>query len=58
MRTWHWYSKLALALLLAAFAYYVWPTPWRVYNRGDGEWQRVHRLTGRSEFLDDDGWKR
>ena len=31
MRTWRWYSKLGFALLLAAFAYCVWPTPWRYF---------------------------
>ncbi len=28
MRSWRWYSKVLFALLVAAFAYWVWPTPW------------------------------
>jgi len=31
MRHWRWYSKLLFALLVAAFAYFVWPTPWQYY---------------------------
>ena len=36
MRTWRWYSKVVLALLLAAFAYFVWPTryAWEVPSTG------------------------
>ena len=29
MRSWRWYSKVLLALLVAAFAYWVWPTPYQ-----------------------------
>jgi len=32
MRTWRWYSKVLLALVVVAFAYYVWPTPWTCYQ--------------------------
>lgn len=32
MRTWRWYSKGLFALLVAAFAYWVWPTPWTGYR--------------------------
>ncbi len=32
MRTWRWYSKVLFALLVAAFAYFVWPTPWRHFT--------------------------
>jgi len=32
MRTWRWYSKVVLALVVAAFAYFVWPTPWTYYQ--------------------------
>jgi hypothetical protein len=31
MRSWRWYSKLLFALLVAAFAYWVWPTPWQYF---------------------------
>jgi len=56
MRTWRWYSKLLFALLVAAFAYLVWPTPWRYLS-----WHempiKVHRLTGRTEMLRAEGWR-
>lgn len=55
MRTWRWYSKLTLALVLAAFVYWVWPTPWRYFSRYDEQW-RVHRVTGRSQYLHK-GWR-
>ena len=29
MQSWRWYSKVLFALLVLAFAYCVWPTPWR-----------------------------
>jgi len=32
MRSWRWYSKLLFALLVAAFAYFVWPTQWRGFH--------------------------
>ena len=32
MRHWRWYSKLLFALLVAAFAYFVWPTPWMYFT--------------------------
>jgi hypothetical protein len=67
MRTWRWYSKVLLGLLILAFAYYVWPTPWTCYqlnpsvssasdNRMGGIteysfWLRVNRFTGRTEVL-------
>lgn len=50
MRTWRWYSKLLPALLLAAFAYWVWPTAWEHY-RDEGVNVRVNRFTGKAEFL-------
>jgi len=31
MRTWRWYSKVLFALLVAAFAYFVWPTPYAYF---------------------------
>jgi hypothetical protein len=33
---WRWYSKLLLALLVAAFAYFVWPTPWMYFTVPSG----------------------
>jgi len=43
MRTWRWYSKVLLGLLILAFAYYVWPTPWQCFY--DGHFLvRTHRL--------------
>jgi hypothetical protein len=49
MRTWRWYSKLLFALLVAAFAYFVWPTPWRYDHTRDGTLVRIHRVTGKTE---------
>jgi len=55
---WKWYSKVALALLVAAFAYWVWPTAWVTWRVGD-TWLRVNRLTARVQVLDVDrgGWR-
>ena len=49
MRSWRWYSKLLFALLIVAFAYFVWPTPW-VYHLNGDEIFRVNRATGSVEF--------
>ena len=56
MRTWRWYSKALFALLVAAFAYFVWPTPWRYFTaRTDmpeiGTSWREHRVTGRLQLF-------
>jgi len=67
MRSWRWYSKVLFALLIAAFGYYVWPTPWTYYQLNPsvsaadgpyatsiteyGSWLRVNRFTGRAEEL-------
>jgi|GEM_PF-3578686 len=56
MRTWRWYSKLLFALLVTAFAYFVWPTPWR-YHDFDGVPFRSHRLTDRVQVLGYRGWE-
>jgi hypothetical protein len=45
MRTWRWYSKLLLGLLLLAFAYWVWPTPYRYWRDGFMV-SRMDRLRG------------
>ena len=46
----------ALAVLLAAFAWTVWPTPWRHF-KAEGVNVRVQRATGTTEVLDpSDGW--
>jgi hypothetical protein len=55
MRRWRWYSKVLFVLVVAAFAYWVWPTPYR-YLPVPGEnligraWLavglRVNRFTG------------
>jgi hypothetical protein len=57
MRTWRWYSKLLFALLVAAFAYLVWPGPWHYVSTSSAQIVRVHRLTGRTERLSFDGWR-
>ena len=55
MRTWRWYSKLLFALVVAAFAYCVWPTPWMYYPVSATTIRtlglhRVNRMTGRVEY--------
>ena len=51
MRNWRWSSKMSFALLVAAFAYWVWPTPWAYSGSQDGEMlTRRNRITGRVEF--------
>jgi len=50
MRSWRWYSKVLFALLVAAFAYSVWPTPW-MYGLDGTPPRRVNRLTGQVEYL-------
>ena len=59
MRTWRWYSKLLFALLLLAFAYLVWPTPWRQFNAEGATW-RQNRFTSRVLLFDtsDGKWVR
>jgi hypothetical protein len=70
MRSWRWYPKVLSALLVAALAYWVWPTPWgpypcAVYSRGGrdyaGTWGqttvRVNRLHGHAEELRPWGWE-
>ena len=56
MRTWRWYSKLLFALLVAAFAYWVWPTPWVQHESPSSRCLRVHRVTGRVEALTGSAW--
>jgi len=57
MRSWRWYSKLLLALLVVAFAYFVWPTPWRYEHRGtENSLVRINRLTDEVQILILDGW--
>jgi len=55
MRTWRWYSKLLFALLVAAFAYFAWPTPWQYHPTG-GRLYRTHRITGVGQLWWGDGW--
>lgn len=50
MRHWRWYSKLLFALLVAAFAYWVWPTPWR-YDHVREIPIRTHRVTDRAQMF-------
>jgi len=57
MRTWRWYSKALFALLVAAFAYFVWPTP-RRYTKGPGGIMlRVNRFTQRVDKYHSLGWR-
>ena len=62
MRSWRWYSKLLCALVLAAFAYFVWPTPWHYHHHGT-TLLRINRLTGTIErpgrpVDNEHGWQR
>ena len=58
MRTWRWYSKVLFAILAAAFAYYVWPTPWHYFDGYPGiHERRVHRVTERAQILYPGGWQ-
>ncbi len=53
MRSWRWYSKVLFALLVAAFAYWVWPTPWRDHSvdaLGTPLLVRENRLTGHTQM--------
>jgi len=56
MRNWRWYSKVLFALLVAAFAYFVWPTQWQ-YETVNPSLVRIHRITGRTEALRRTGWQ-
>ncbi len=56
MRHWRWYSKVLFALLVAAFAYWVWPTPWR-YDHTSGNLVRIHRATDETAILFIWGWE-
>lgn len=51
----------AAVFFLAAFAYFVWPTPWREYEIQRGPYQkvnvRVNRFTGETQELKRDGWE-
>ena len=47
---------VAAVFLLAAFAWFVWPTPWR-YARLGQQPVRTHRVTSRAELLTTAGWE-
>jgi hypothetical protein len=51
-----WFWPL-IALLALAFAYLVWPSPYRYTSLGGQYPVRVNRLTGRAEMLRGDGWQ-
>jgi len=51
MQRWRWYSKVLFALLVAAFAYFVWPTPYVYLPGPEGVPVRVNRFTGSSHYL-------
>jgi len=50
MREWRWYSKLLFALLVAAFAYWVWPTP-HFYVVASPYILQFNRFTGESHLI-------
>jgi hypothetical protein len=55
MRSWRWYSKVLFALLVVAFAYFVWPTPWRYTGGPSGRLLRINRLTQSVDTYDGAG---
>ena len=60
MRHWRWYSKLLFALVVAAFAYFVWPTPWRHFTAYMGDMTltyREHRITGETQLFYRGEWQ-
>jgi hypothetical protein len=65
MRSWRWYSKVLFALLVAAFAYWVWPTPWQYGQEHEGIRGRsviyplrMQRISGRTQlFSRKRGWE-
>lgn len=56
MRSWKWYSKVLFVLVLVAFGWWVWPTPWETYRDATGGRVRVNRFTNRSQELTAAGW--
>jgi len=52
-----WYWKAGIAVLALAFAYLVWPTPWR-YEHHAGLLVRIDRLRGNTDVLRGQGWER
>jgi len=63
VKHWRWYSKLLFALMVAAFASCVWPTPWMYFGNGMGTqvgtMVRVNRITGTPYMLHgQDGWQK
>ena len=60
MRNWKWYSKVLLVLVLAAFAYWVWPTPWAYGTIEAGVLMRRHRISGSIQIRvvpEDKAWR-
>ena len=50
----------AAAIILLAFAYFVWPTPWRWdhYTLGARTFPvKINRITGSGQMLTDSGWE-
>ena len=45
-----------ILLMLLAFAYFVWPTPWQ-YLTHQSLATRIHRATGHAQVLTGDGWR-
>lgn len=56
-----WVAVLAIVLLL--FGVFVWPTQYRYERAVVGPWDaritvivRISRITGKAEYLSEDGW--
>ncbi len=53
----HYHPKWWVWLGLAAFLYFVWPTPYAYLTVGSAGVLRLHRLTGQTDLLEAEGWK-
>lgn len=44
-------GRVLLVAILAAFAWFVWPTPWAYYEGGPAHLIRRHRLSGEIQWF-------
>lgn len=49
------WPKVLLWAAIIAFAFFIWPTPWKEYKSGSAN-VRVNRFTGNVQHLGSDGW--
>ena len=59
--TWFWLvTGVIFIAVLVATVIYVWPTPWRYEHltlKGSSHPVRIHRVTGKTEVLYQEGWE-